>query len=51
MMLGMLVMMSQRAAASASRIFEILDERPAITDAARTPPTSGRPPGASASTT
>jgi ATP-binding cassette subfamily B protein len=33
MMLGMLVMMSQRAAASAERIFEILDERPAITDA------------------
>jgi ATP-binding cassette subfamily B protein len=32
MMLGMLVMMSQRAAASADRIFEILDEHPAITD-------------------
>ena len=33
MMLGMLVMMSQRASASASRIFEILDERPNINDA------------------
>lgn len=32
-MLGMLVMMGQRAAASADRIFEILDEEPAIVDA------------------
>jgi ATP-binding cassette subfamily B protein len=32
-MLGMLVMMGQRAAASAERIFEILDEAPAIVDA------------------
>ncbi len=31
-MLGMLVMMGQRAAASADRIFEILDEVPAIVD-------------------
>jgi len=33
MMLGMIVMMGQRAAASASRIYEILDEQPTITDA------------------
>jgi ATP-binding cassette subfamily B protein len=32
-MLGMLVMLGQRAAASAVRIFEILDERPAVADA------------------
>ncbi len=32
-MLGMLVMMGQRAAASAGRIYEVLDERPAIVDA------------------
>jgi len=32
MMLGMLIMMGQRAAASAGRIYEILDERPNITD-------------------
>ncbi len=32
-MLGMLVMMGQRAAASADRIFEILDEQPTIVDA------------------
>ncbi len=32
MMLGMIVMMGQRAAASAERIFEILDERPSIRD-------------------
>jgi ATP-binding cassette subfamily B protein len=32
MMLGQLVMMGQRARASAERIFEILDERPAITE-------------------
>jgi ATP-binding cassette, subfamily B, bacterial len=31
-MLGMLVMMGQRAAASAKRIYEILDEQPEITD-------------------
>jgi ATP-binding cassette subfamily B protein len=31
-MLGMLVMLGQRAAASAGRIFEILDERPAVVD-------------------
>ena len=31
-MLGMLMMMSRRAAASAKRIYEILDERPAIVD-------------------
>ena len=31
-MLGMLVMMGQRAAASAERIFEILDEKPAVTE-------------------
>jgi ATP-binding cassette, subfamily B, bacterial len=32
-MLGMLIMMGQRAAASADRIYEILDEKPAIKDA------------------
>jgi len=32
-MLGMLVMMGQRAAASAQRIYEILDERPSVADA------------------
>ncbi len=32
MMLGMLIMMGQRAAASAGRIYEILDEQPTITD-------------------
>jgi ATP-binding cassette subfamily B protein len=32
MMLGMLIMMGQRAAASAERIYEILDEQPTITD-------------------
>jgi ATP-binding cassette subfamily B protein len=32
MMLGMLIMMSQRAAASAGRIYEILDERSEIAD-------------------
>jgi len=32
MMLGMLIMMGQRAAASADRIYEILDERPTVTD-------------------
>jgi len=32
MMLGMLIMMGQRAAASAERIYEILDERPTIVD-------------------
>jgi ATP-binding cassette subfamily B protein len=32
MMLGMIVMMGQRAAASAERIFEILDEQPSIQD-------------------
>jgi ATP-binding cassette, subfamily B, bacterial len=32
MMLGMIVMMGQRAAASAQRIFEILDEQPSIQD-------------------
>ncbi len=32
-MLGMLVMLSQRASASATRIYEILDEQPDITDA------------------
>jgi ATP-binding cassette, subfamily B, bacterial len=32
MMLGMLIMMGQRAAASAGRIYEILDERPEIVD-------------------
>jgi len=33
MMLGMLIMMGQRAAASADRIYEILDEQPTVTDA------------------
>lgn len=33
MMLGMLIMMGQRAAASAERIYEILDEQPSIVDA------------------
>lgn len=32
MLLGMLIMMGQRAAASAGRIFEVLDEAPEITD-------------------
>ena len=32
MMLGMIVMMGQRAAASAERIYEILDEQPTIVD-------------------
>ena len=32
MMLGMLMMMGQRAAASAGRIYEILDEQPSIVD-------------------
>ena len=32
MMLGMIVMMGQRAAASAARIYEILDEQPTIVD-------------------
>jgi ATP-binding cassette subfamily B protein len=32
MMLGMIVMMGQRAAASAGRIYEVLDERPTIVD-------------------
>jgi ATP-binding cassette, subfamily B, bacterial len=32
MMLGMLIMMGQRAAASADRIFEILDERPDVVE-------------------
>ena len=32
MMLGMLIMMGQRASASASRIYEILDEHPTIVD-------------------
>ncbi len=32
MMLGMLIMMGQRASASAGRIFEILDEQPTVTD-------------------
>ena len=32
MMLGMLIMMGQRAAASAERIYEILDEQPSIAD-------------------
>ena len=32
MMLGMLIMMGQRASASASRIYEILDEEPTIVD-------------------
>jgi ATP-binding cassette, subfamily B, bacterial len=34
MMLGMLIMMGQRAAASAERIYEILDEQPTITESA-----------------
>ena len=34
MMLGMLIMMGQRAAASADRIYEILDEQPTVTDSA-----------------
>jgi ATP-binding cassette subfamily B protein len=34
MMLGMLIMMGQRAAASADRIYEIIDEQPTVTDAA-----------------
>ena len=33
MMLGMLIMMGQRAAASADRIYEIIDEQPTVTDA------------------
>jgi ATP-binding cassette subfamily B protein len=32
MMLGMLIMMGQRAAASAGRIYEIIDEQPTVTD-------------------
>jgi ATP-binding cassette subfamily B protein len=32
MMLGMIIMMGQRAAASSQRIYEILDERPSIVD-------------------
>jgi ATP-binding cassette subfamily B protein len=32
MMLGMLIMMGQRAAASAERIYEIMDEQPTITE-------------------
>ncbi|HVX20959.1 MAG TPA: ABC transporter ATP-binding protein [Acidimicrobiales bacterium] len=32
MMLGMIIMMGQRAAASAERIYEILDERPSVAD-------------------
>jgi ATP-binding cassette subfamily B protein len=32
MMLGMLIMMGQRAAASAERIYEILDEQPTVTN-------------------
>ncbi len=32
MMLGMIIMMGQRAAASASRIYEVLDEQPTIVD-------------------
>ncbi len=32
-MLGMLIMMGQRAAASAGRIYEILDEQPSVVDA------------------
>lgn len=35
MMLGMLIMMSQRAAASADRIYEILDEQPSVADRLR----------------
>jgi ATP-binding cassette subfamily B protein len=34
MMLGMLIMMGQRASASAARIYEILDEKPTIVDRA-----------------
>jgi len=34
MMLGMLIMMGQRAAASAERIYEILDEEPTVADSA-----------------
>ena len=37
MMLGMLIMMGQRAAASAGRIYEILDEQPTVTDAPDAP--------------
>ena len=33
MMLGMIIMMGQRAAASAERIYEILDEQPTVVDA------------------
>ena len=33
MMLGMIIMMGQRAAASAGRIYEILDEQPTVVDA------------------
>jgi len=32
MMLGMIIMMGQRAAASAGRIYEVLDERPTVVD-------------------
>ncbi len=32
MMLGMLIMMGQRAAASADRIYEIIDEQPSVTE-------------------
>jgi len=32
MMLGMIIMMGQRAAASAERIYEILDEKPSVVD-------------------
>ena len=32
MMLGMIIMMGQRAAASAERIYEILDEQPTVVD-------------------
>ena len=32
MMLGMIIMMGQRAAASADRIYEILDEKPTVVD-------------------
>ena len=34
MMLGMIIMMGQRAAASAERIYEILDEKPTVVDRA-----------------
>jgi ATP-binding cassette subfamily B protein len=37
-MLGMLVMMGQRAAASAARVYELLDERPTVTDSAQARP-------------